>query len=61
MGKTTLLTRFANQREGIYFYGTRATEGDVLKAFSHQAADLLENDYLRQAPFPQLEDGLNSL
>ena len=61
VGKTTLLTRFAGVREGLYFYGTRASEADVLRGFSHQAADLLGDDYLRQAPFPNWETALSHL
>lgn len=61
VGKTTLLTRFAEGRRGLYFYGTRATEVDVLRGFSHQVAELLGQDYLREAPFPSWESALQHL
>lgn len=61
VGKTTLLTRFAEGRRGLYFYGTRATEADILRGFSHQAAELLQQEYLREAPFRSWEVALQHL
>jgi len=51
VGKSTLLSRFAADKRGIYLYGTRIAEADILRGLSHQAAGVLGDSYLRASPF----------
>ncbi len=61
VGKSTLLSRFANGKRGIYFYGTRMTERSVLDALAIQVAEAFDDAYLRTAPFPTWDSALGYL
>jgi AAA+ ATPase superfamily predicted ATPase len=61
VGKTTLLARFAADRRGIYLYGTRMAEREVLAGLAFQAAEVLDEPYLRSAPFPTWDAALDYL
>ncbi|MEW6278328.1 MAG: hypothetical protein AB1758_06890 [Candidatus Eremiobacterota bacterium] len=45
-----MLAEFARDRPGLYFYATRLPEADLLADFSRQAAAVVEDPYLEEAP-----------
>ncbi len=52
VGKSALLSHFSNGKAAVYLYGTRVAERDILAGLAAQVADLLDDPYLRVAPFP---------
>lgn len=61
VGKSTLLARFAAGKRGIYLYGTRVGEADILRGLSLHVAEVLGDSYLRAAPFPNWPAALDYL
>ncbi len=61
VGKSTLLSRFANGKRAVYFYGTRIAERDILAGLALQASQTFADEYLRVAPFPTWDAALNYL
>lgn len=51
VGKTALLSRFAQDKPGLYVYGTGVTEAAALEAFARTAAETLQEPLLRQTAF----------
>lgn len=61
VGKSTVLSRFARNKRAVYLYGTRETEANVLSDLSFQVAQVVNEPYLRTAPFPSWADALEYL
>src|SRR5438105_12806176 len=61
VGKSTLLGRFAADKRGVYLYGTRMAERDVLAGFALQVARTVNDPYLETAPFPTWQAALDYL
>jgi AAA+ ATPase superfamily predicted ATPase len=61
VGKSTLLSRFANGKRAVYLYGTRMAERDILAGLALQAAETFDEPYLHSAPFPSWQAALDYL
>ena len=61
VGKSTLLSRFATGKRAVYLYGTRLAERDILADLATQASEVVNEPYLRAAPFPTWDAALDYL
>ena len=51
VGKSTLLQKFMEDTEGIYFFCRIESQKEMLKRFSSQIAEEMNIEYLKEAPF----------
>lgn len=51
IGKSTLLQRFMEDADGIYFFCRIESQKEMLKRFSAQIAEEMDMEYLKEAPF----------
>ncbi|MGI8554719.1 MAG: ATP-binding protein [Dehalococcoidia bacterium] len=58
VGKSTLLSRLTQGKRSIYLYGTRMAERDILTGLALEIAEVLDDPYLRAAPFPSWDAAL---
>ncbi len=52
VGKSALLSHFAQNKRAIYLYGTRASEREILAALALQASAVTGDRYVGAVPFP---------
>lgn len=61
VGKSELLGRFANSKRGIYLYGTRTAEANILADLTRQLADIFGETFLLGQPFASWDVALDFL